>query len=92
MKHTLIIIMLLLAACTTDEWCTCEITTDGDEQYITFIMRGCQYCCWYATIERCDLTQVDSIGNAFYQATIEDDPVCDWEGVDWTWEYGRVIN
>lgn len=37
------------------------------------------------------LEQIDSIGEVFYNKTMEDDPVCEWENVDWTWEYGRVL-
>lgn len=32
---------------------------------------------------------LDSIGNQFYTQTIEEDPVCEWEGVQWTWGFGK---
>lgn len=87
------IFILFLIGCypAIDPNCDCEMITDGDERYMTFMLKGCHFCCWYATIEACELTQIDSIGEAFYNHTITDDPVCEWEGVAWSWQYGRVL-
>lgn len=107
----LIQLLVILGSCHKDSddfqngmWCTCEIELDGDSEYITFYMKGCQYCCWSMTMKTRDCrvrdqnpdvisgSKIDSIGNQFYTQMMEEDPVCEWEGVECEWGFGQPKN
>lgn len=91
MKSLFIIVLLIsLLACYQDNPnCDCEIVTDQNQKYMTITVTACHFCCWYTTIEACE--NIDSIAEAFFNYTLEDDPVCEWENASWEWQYGKVL-
>jgi len=86
----IVLYFLFTSGCATEPFCTCEIETDGNPDHITFVVSGCHYCCWAATVLNCDTRQVDSIGEAYLQYNLENDSKCEYENADWYYLTGKL--
>lgn len=80
---------------------SCEIFTDGDESYVTFMARGQHLCCWYGTMgcykqDRVRFTedQLDSLMVDWYRDIVENHRECllEEENCGPSRKYGRVTN
>jgi len=83
--------------CYYQEDSSCEIRTNADTRYITFMLRGQHLCCWYLTIEAeesYDQTVIQTTMIEWYQDVVNEHPECllEEESCGPTWSYGVVIN
>jgi len=93
--------MVLMACnkphCQYKEDSSCEIYTNGDEDYITMMVKGQHLCCWYTTFSECRYWTAERIGEElsdWYSEIINDNPECLLyeENCGPSWKYGIVIN
>lgn len=64
--------------CAYQEDRSCQIYTDGNEEYVTFMVKGWNLCCWYTTFERCNRTddQLQDELIDWYGQIVNDNPEC----------------
>ena len=86
-----ILISYFMMGCQGEEFCSCDIETDGNPEHITFVVKGCDFCCYGATMPACDTRVIDSIGESFLSQTLETETVCGYEDAHWYYLTGKML-